>query len=179
LKKALDSVLTMRPSDTPLFNAIGDVAHDMGDNPNGAVRMLLVFSDGISSTPYDADLAQGAYAVQSAKRHGVSIFPVQVVQGVNPYYSAMSLMSIPTVTSSIGYFQALGQDTGGKSYVHPATDSVVPEVLKSIAKQVLPYTYVAGYYPTSTGQNKRHEVQVVLRDKNKGELSGGNRIVVH
>jgi tetratricopeptide (TPR) repeat protein len=172
LKSAMDAVLTMSPSDTPLFSAIGDAARDAGDKPNGAVRMLVVFSDGLSSSPGSMDLARADFASRTALRYGVSILPVLVDQPLSQFYSTLAPLSVAR-------FQELARQTGGRASIHTATDSVMPEVLKTIAKQVLPYTYAAGYYPSSNDQNKRHEVQVVLRNKSKGDLTGGSRIVIH
>ena len=80
---------------------------------------------------------------------------------------------------SIGVFRGLGPATGGRAYLHTATDSVLPNVLKLLAKEVLPYAYVAGYYPSPAEKAKRHDVQVVLLNKEKGELNGGSRVVLH
>jgi hypothetical protein len=46
------------------------------------------------------------------------------------------------------------------------------------AKDVLQYTYVAGYYPEPSDKETRHEVEVILLNKDKGQLSGGKRVVV-
>ena len=73
----------------------------------------------------------------------------------------------------------MGPMTGGRDFLTPWADSVLPYLLKFLAKDVLQYPYVAGYYPDSSDKGTRHEVQVVLLKANKGRLSGGTRIVVH
>jgi hypothetical protein len=55
---------------------------------------------------------------------------------------------------------------------------VLPTILKSLAEHVR-YDYVAGFYPSSSGGGKRHRVEVVLRSKNRGEMVGGSRALVH
>ncbi len=60
------------------------------------------------------------------------------------------LAHVLNAAESVGVFQALGPGTGGKTYLHTATDSMLPNILKSLAKEVLPYTYVAGYYPSTS-----------------------------
>ena len=177
LRRAMDAVLTLRPSDmsdTPLFSGIGDTARDAAGRTQPAIRLLVVFSDGMSMTPGGADLARTEYARQEARLHGISIYPVIVEQ----HHDGMTIAYSPP-SEVIGAFQALGPATGGKSFISTATDSVLPNILKSLAREVLPYTYAAGYYPAASDKGKRHEAQVVLLNKNKGELTGGNRTVVH
>jgi tetratricopeptide (TPR) repeat protein len=170
LKKAMDAVLTLRPSNTPLFTSIAETVRDMAESGRAAIRMLAIFSDGMSVSVGGADLDRVEYARQEALRHGVILYPVQVVQpGSGMYVSP----------ASIGGFEGLGRTTGGRSFIATATGSVLPNILKSLAKQVLPYTYVAGYYPGTTDSGKRHEAQVMLKNKNKGDLKGGSRTVVH
>jgi VWFA-related protein len=170
LNKAMDAVLTMRASDTPLFTSIAETVREMGKSSRAAIRQLVIFSDGQSFTPGGADMTRVDYARDQAIRHGIAIYPVQVVQ---------PLLGMYFDPASAGAFDGLGRATGGRSFIAPATNSVLPNILKSLAKQVLPYTYVAGYYPNTTDAGKRHQAEVKLKTKNKGDLKGGIRTIVH
>jgi hypothetical protein len=86
---------------------------------------------------------------------------------------------VDTVGPSLRSFEGLGAATAGRAFLGMKPATALHEVLKLLADDVLPNTYVTGYSPPSPGRNKPHEVQVVLRDRNKGELTGGSRIVVH
>jgi hypothetical protein len=83
------------------------------------------------------------------------------------------------VGPSIQHFGYLGAATGGQPFGGIDTAGVVPQVLKTLAKQVLQYTHVAGYYPEGSDRPKPHEAQVILLNKNVGQLTGGSRIMVH
>jgi hypothetical protein len=172
LNTAMDAVLTLRDSNTPLFASIADTVRDVAALGRQAARLLVVFSDGMSMTPNNADLALVETARQEALRHGVSIYPVLVQQPMMQQYATLSS------AHSMGAFEQLGPATGGRAFIHTASASVVPNILRSLAKEVLPFLYVAGYYPDSTGKNKRREAKVLLRNPDRGTISGGARIVV-
>jgi hypothetical protein len=76
-------------------------------------------------------------------------------------------------------FESLGPQTGGRAFRgRLSLDDTFPELLKWIATGIRS-AYVAGYYPSTTGGIERHKVQVVLSSKDRGQLTGGSRTVVH
>jgi len=79
---------------------------------------------------------------------------------------------------SIGSFMTLASATGGEAFDAVGTKDVLPAILKSLAEHVR-YDYVAGFYTSSSGGRKRHKVEVILRSKNRGEIVGGFRALVH
>jgi hypothetical protein len=79
---------------------------------------------------------------------------------------------------SIGSFMTLASATGGEAFDAVGTKDVLPTILKSVANHVR-YDYVAGFYPASSGGRKRHKIEVILRSKNRGEIVGGSRALVH
>ncbi len=77
-------------------------------------------------------------------------------------------------------FAAIGDATGGRSF-DPITvnNMMIRKILRAIVKQVQDQ-YVAGYYPASSGAEKRpHPVKVILRNPNRGKIYGGERVVSH
>ena len=126
--------------------------------------MVVIFSDGV---PSGTDAEEQPAALRAAREHGVALYPVTLV--------APGLGG----GQSNPRFAELGPMTGGRDFLTPAADSVLPYLLKFLAKDVLQYTYVAGYYPDSSDKGTRHEAEVVLLKANEGRLNGGKRIVVH
>jgi hypothetical protein len=83
-----------------------------------------------------------------------------------------------TMLRTVGDFTNLGSSTGGRKFESLKGTNLLPGVLKSIAEEIA-NDYVVGFVPTSSGEPKRHKIQVVLRDKNRGKITGGERTLVH
>ncbi len=185
LQKAMDAVQNVPVRNTRLFGAIRDVVRDAVEGRSGVIRMIVVFSDGVSAgqgfcgpnfCDLDDELVYGA-AAESAREHGVSIYPVVLA---NFYYAnASPKFLMLNVEPSIQHYVALAEKTGGRSFLRNQTDSVIPTILKTLAKEVLANTYVAGYYTKTSEKPKEHEAKVLLRNQGIGQLTGGSRIVVH
>jgi VWFA-related protein len=163
LRKAMQAVLAVPRGGTRLYGAIHDTVDNAAEGRPGAIRMVVIFSDGDAS---GTDYLEAPAALRAARERGVALYPIALTGGL--YGGALG----PT-------FAELGPKTGGQGFLRPAADAVLPNVLKFLAKDVLQYTYVAGYYPDSSDKGTPHEAQVVLLKANKGRLSGGTRIVVH
>ena len=81
---------------------------------------------------------------------------------------------------SIAHFLKLADATGGKTFTFAGnTDSVMISILQSLGRDVLQRDYLVGYYPASADKEKSREVQVLLRDKAKGIIVGGTRLLLH
>jgi len=76
-------------------------------------------------------------------------------------------------------FAAIGPMTGGRSFDPPQVNSlIIRSIFQSLVEQVQA-EYVAGYSPAAQGENKQpRQVRVELRDKSKGKVYGGSRLVV-
>jgi tetratricopeptide (TPR) repeat protein len=157
LNKAMQAVLAMPHQGTRLYRAIRETVLDAAEGRPGAIRMVVIFSDGGSSPVDDPP----ELALRAAQEHGVALYPIAVGSGGGPR------------------FAKLGPETGGQGFLRPASDFVIPYLLKFLAKDVIQYTYVAGYSPDSSDKGTPHEAQVVLLNESIGQLSGGKRIVVH
>ena len=178
LKKAMDAVLTVPSSNTRLFGAIANAAQEAADGRSGVARKMLIFSDGVSNSADQSDMKLRSDAASTARRLGVPLYPV-LLDTPDAVESPRSGYVVDSVGPSLRSFAGLGAATAGRAFLHIKPATALHEVLKFLSDDVLPNTYVAGYYPASPGQDKPHEVQVVLRDRSKGELTGGSRIVVH
>jgi VWFA-related protein len=191
LKEAMDAVMTIRPGTTPLFGAIAETVRQSTARP-GAIRLLIVFSDGESTARGDTGLVD--QAIRAAQECGVAIYPVVLLRsavGTSTFSAAVSgsgsratgspgTMRPPALANSesVEDFSRLAKETGGEGFVTPARNDVVGDILKSLSRHVQ-FDYVAGYYPASSGAKKRHDVEVVLKTKERGTILGGKRIVVH
>jgi VWFA-related protein len=166
LKKAMDMVAAIPKGDTPLFGSIADTVRDAAATGANVVRMLVVFSDGESSTLGDDNRA--GEATRIAGESGTELFPVMLNK------SSFSM----DAANSIHDFMGLASATGGKEFQGMMGADVLPTVLQSVAGEIRS-AYIAGFYVPVSGQPKRHQIEVVLRAKDQGRLSGGSRVLVH
>jgi len=179
LKKAADSVRTITPLNTPLFGAIADTARDFGSGGGTAIRMMAILSDGESYWP--GDLERTEEAVRAARESGISLYPVMLAKSAvtETRLGVTAPVAVhPARVESASDFTGLASATGGRSLSELMNTDVLPSVLRSIATQIRG-SYVAGYYPPSSPTPKPHNVEVVLRPKNRGRIYGGIRTVVH
>jgi hypothetical protein len=129
--------------------------------------MLVVFSDGESAWPGDDARADEAEHV--ARETGTTIFPVMLdKQGGTPMGAA----------ESVHDFLGLAPATGGREFKAFMGIDVLPSILKAVAGEVRS-GYIAGFYVPASGGKKRHQIEVVLRAKDRGRLYGGSRTIVY
>lgn len=166
LKKAMDLVAGIPKSDTPLFGSIADTVRDAATTGANVIRMLVIFSDGESASFGDDNRA--GEAIRVAGESGTMLFPVMLSK------SSLSMDAV----NSIHDFMGLASATGGKEFQGLMGADVLPTVLKSVAGEIRA-EYIAGFYVPVTGQQKRHQIQVVVRSKDQGKLYGGSRILIH
>jgi VWFA-related protein len=187
LKKAMDSALFAHPSGTFLLEQIGLALSDVASSPGPAVRLLVVISDGQGDGATTSNAArQERYAatVQVAQNAGVSLYPVLLREPFGLQASARGATAAPSSSESqmtlrtVGDFTNLASATGGSKFEVLSGTGLLPGILKSIAGEIR-NDYVAGFQPASSGQPKRRKIEVVLRDKNRGKLAGGERTLVH
>ena len=164
LKKAMDMVAGIPKADTPLFGSIADTVRDAAATGANVVRMLVVFSDGESSSFGDDNRADEAARV--ATESGTALFPVMLNK------SSVSMAA----ADSIHDFMSLASATGGKEFQGMMGSDVLPAVLQSVADEIRS-DYIAGFYVPASGEQKRHQIEVVLRSKEQGRLYGGTRVL--
>jgi VWFA-related protein len=173
LAKAMDAVGVVVTGGTPLFEYIAETVREAASSGGNATRMIVVFSDGESTKPGDA--VRSEEAVRAALDLGVAIYPVllpHLGEGIQDADWALRM------AESRHAYLNLAAATGGQKFEAIATRDVLPAILKAIAAEVR-YDYVAGFYPASSGAAKRHKIEVVLRSRERGQLVGGTRNLVH
>jgi hypothetical protein len=74
----------------------------------------------------------------------------------------------------------MAEPTGGRSFEFPgeAPGGLLNQILNRISS-VIRRDYIVGYSPALVGSGKPHKVQVFLKDKNRGQIVGGVRYVLH
>ena len=190
LKKAMDSGLFVHPLGTYLLDHIRELADDAAKSGR-AVRMLVALSDGESDTGSSLSQAakrdQSDAAVRAAQGANMALYPVLLKQpfgsqassgGSDSFARGGGSGSSFDALRSIGDFTNLSSATGGDNFDALSGTNFLPSLIKSIAK-LSADDYVVGFELHSSGAEKRHKVEVVLRDKNRGKVVGGTRILVH
>lgn len=198
LKKALDAAVFPHAPTTFLFDHIKTVVLDTATT-GAAIRMLVILSraqPGAAGGSESAEKDLFAPTVRTAQGAGVTVYSVLLrspfgLQASDsntaisasarggPTPNTMTLASPnQSMLRSVGDFKNLGSATGGDSLEALSNTNFLPGILKSISK-LIQDDYVAGFNPPSTGGTKRHKVEVVLRDKNRGKIVGGSINVVH
>jgi VWFA-related protein len=164
LKEALNGVLAVPSGGTPLFQSIGEAARQAASTGANAVRLLVVISDGLADVFGDAGRVQ--HATQAAVANGIAIYPVVL--------SVAGLEHFPG-RHSVPEFVKLAAATGGQSFGETVSEDLLARVLRGIAQQ-LRYDYVAGYYRSSPGDDRKHDVEVRWRSAPRGQIVGGRRV---
>jgi VWFA-related protein len=217
LKAALGAAYGYAHGGTRLYEAIMQTARDAASSGTNATRLMLVLSDGLSTTKRRPD-----DAVQVANVFGIPLYPVvlghdRVVKQANrgetqlgggpplrggtwgnrPPPGAAQRGRLPggmpaeqrreereararDLELRMAEFAATGTETGGRSFDPKiVNNAMIREIFESLVKQINA-EYVVGYYPPSPGDNRRaHQIQVTLRDKNRGKIYGGSRMAVY
>jgi len=204
LKQALSGVYDFTHSGTRLYEAIMQTARDAAGASTNASRVMLVFSDGFSTTKTRPEAV-----VSVAKAYGIPLYPVVLGhdrimkqaagarERIPPSHEARGrsstwgsqLPSDPRALerqaaardkeTEMAEFAGIGAPTGGRSFDPPmVNNAMIRKILQALVAQIRA-EYVAGYYPAAPGDNKQpHRVQAMLLDKGKGRLYGGARVVL-
>jgi VWFA-related protein len=206
LRKAMDSPLYVHPLSTFLMDHIGQVELDAASSPGPAVRILVVFSSGLSDDGSSTDThEQQRYqrTLEIAQQTGVTVYPVILMEEVGPQAgsqgaitmtrppSTRTMMIVSGVEKEIGLSDSassrqrtignltnLSSATGGKKIELLSDGNVMPAALKWIAEQIR-NEYVAGYEPLPSGEKKKHKAEVVMRNKDRGRINGGARTLLY
>jgi VWFA-related protein len=182
LEAAMDAVLKEEAGNTPLFLVICETARQAAASGGDAVRMMVIFSDGLANSP---DLGHYEAAVGAAQELGIALYPVMLGTEDRNVPLAPTAVPIPVPRpsdySSLARkrFLSLAEHTGGRRFEFFGSKNVLATVLRDIAEHIR-YDYVVGFYPSaSDGTGKQHTVEVSLRSKDKGQIIGGKRVVEH
>ncbi len=165
LKRAMDLLSSIPQHSTPLFGSIADMMRDASATGANVIRMALIFSDGESEWPGDENRVDEV--VRAAAESGTSLFPVTLTK-----------MGAGGSGESVRDFVGLASATGGKEFQRLMGVDVLPSILKGLGQEIRA-GYVAGFYLSAGGRQKRHHIEVLLHSKDAGKLYGGSRTIVY
>ena len=165
LERGIELLSRFPERETRLYEGIVYAALHAARQGGSVSRKMVVFSDGFDSTAFKADRA-----VKAANALGIPIYPAILSQIARTGGGFLSQ----------GELADLGRRTGGKAYFPSVLTSLeIRRILTALAK-LTRTEYVVGYYPQGIDEEVTgHRVEVRLKDKNVGNLSGGRRLVLH
>ncbi len=191
LQWALDQAYESEAGGSRVYEAIIQTARDASQQGGNVSRMMVVFSDGLSTTKLSPDVV-----VHAARAFGIPIYPVvlghdRVMRRAQRRTPALGPSRRPAGPrgggsgsrereSRMRVFADIGRRTGGRSYDLDVINSkVIRRILGSLS-ELAETEYVVGYYPREVDDElTAHEVRVNLVSEEIGRLYGGHRLVVH
>lgn len=197
LAKAMETAFLVHPLTTALMDQISSVMVDAGSTEGAAVRLVVVFSSGQTDQgSFSADDQQKLYqrTVDIAQRANINLYPAVLIpklatQDATPGNAPLTKKgSGPQVTSSemsaitalrvAGNFANLGPTTGGKRIEILSAGNMLPTVLKALADEMRT-EYVAGFEVSPSSQRKKHKIEVVIKNKDRGKVTTGGLNLVY
>jgi hypothetical protein len=160
--------------------AIIDTLKDCATSPEKALRVLIVFTEGLNfgvTTTTLEDVTSQAIAL------GIPVYPIvldfEQYRG-HPYVLVMTANGAESGEATLMVrFGGIGESTGGRAFFPSQLDAdLVVEVLNAIRNEGLS-RYVLGFQPPSSGQQRTHRLEVKLKSKSSGKLMGGKRTAVY
>ena len=201
LQSALEMAFDSADGHTRVFEAIMQTLRDAANRGPNASRMLVVFSDGMSTTNLSADLP-----IRSALAFGIPIYPIVLGhkeltqigsghQALDSFYQRQNNREAWDQTDnraespetrlrdrelSQKVFADIGVRTGGQSFDFKHPNSKATRALMQSLANVAQSEYVVGYYPRQAGEERTaRQVEVRLKTSSIGKLYGGRRVVIH
>ena len=196
LNRAIELAYESEAGGSRIYEAIIQTARDASSRGGNVSRMMLVFSDGFSTTKLDPDVV-----VQVANAYAIPLYPVilghdrirdklnragsrRSNRGIGPSrrpggaLGGQSALRQQELRQAI--FAEIGPKTGGQSFDPMVLNNlVIRKILRSLA-DLAATEYIVGYYPNSVDEElSPHQVQVRLADEKVGTLFGGQRTIVH
>ncbi len=191
LQWALDQAYESETGGSRVYEAIIQTARDASQRGGNVSRMMVVFSDGLSTTKLNPEVV-----VHTARAFGIPLYPVvlgheRLVRRSQRRVPRLGPSRYPagprggqsnsrSQESRMQLFADIGPKTGGRSYDLTVLNSkVIGKILGSLS-QLAETEYVVGYYPRVVDEElTAHEVRVSLVSEEIGKLYGGHRLVVH
>ncbi len=193
LQWALNQAHASEAGGSRVYEAIIQTAKHATDRGGNVSRMMIVFSDGFSTTKIDPEVA-----VRAAWAFGIPLYPVvlghdRVVRrsqrGRSVNVLGPSRNPVPALNrgsssrdqeNRMRIFADIGPKTGGRSYdLEVINSKVIRHILGSLS-ELAATEYVLGYYPKVVDEALTpHAVQASLTSQEYGTLYGGHRFVMH
>lgn len=209
VQHALELAYAAEGGQTRVYESVFETARDAANRGGNASKMLVVFSDGFSTSDFKSELT-----VRAANAFGIPIYPVvlghqRIIDGARRQGGGQARG--PAGKSNIGRrtgrqapihrpsrrpgksstrvsqrelrqqeFADIGPKTGGRSFdLRHPTSEAIRSIFDSLAT-LARTEYVVGYYPTSIGgEPTRRQAQVRLKNSKVGKLYGGRRVFIH
>jgi hypothetical protein len=162
-----------------LFESVIGTLKDAAAAPENAMRLLVVFSEG-----YEGTTTKPEDAADHATALGIPVFPVVLdwdlylpgnPRALNDTGAGTGLRPVHPPVDSFG---SLGELTGGtSSYPSHITAEVIGGIIESVRNQGLTQ-YAVGFAP-GTGKPKEHRLEIRLKSKSIGKVSGGQRKTIY
>jgi VWFA-related protein len=174
-----------------IYEAILAVARDVASDAPRATQMIVPFSDGFSTTstrPEDI--------TSTLRELGIAVFPV--VLGHTYLIEQMSTaeynMTTPGLASVRGQeglfaihakelqmqeFAALGEQTGGRSFDPRTVNLTMIRAILGAVVAAMRSEFVVGYLPEPSSPRSKRKLEIQLRSKKIGKLTGGTRTIVY
>jgi VWFA-related protein len=174
-----------------IFESVLATARDASASPGPATRLLLVFTDAQpTTTTHPGDILPALQAI------GIPVYPVvlghrEIIEEMrevreNGFNSRGELTQgartrlyrLEDRERRMRELALLGEMTGGRSFDPPTvTLDIVRTILATMTATVVS-EYVVGFSPErSASAPKPHKIEVKLRSKDTGALTGGKRTV--
>ena len=184
LQRALDNAYASEAGGSRVYEAIMQTARDAANRGGHVSRMMIVFSDGFSTTSLDPKLA-----ARSASALGIPVYPVVLGHeriarqmaggGRNSVWPQQAPNRRPNPRANLrganaraqerrmAAFADIGPLTGGRSYdLEVINNKVIRQILSSLST-IAETEYVVGYYPRSVDEElTAHQVEVRWRAMN-------------
>jgi hypothetical protein len=151
----------------PMEAAIGTL-NDVAAAAGKVARVLVIFSEGIgATTTVPPDVGEHALDL------GIPIYPV--VTNFQRHIQA----NYPRNLFRMQQFASLGTMTGGYSVEYPEIDAAsLRKILDGVRNDGLSQ-YLVGFAPSSSASPKEHTLEIKLKSKSSGALTGGRRRAIY
>jgi len=175
---------------TWIYAAVAEAAREAAATAGNATRHLIVFSDGLDTTTSQPDDVAGSIRDLAIAVHPVILGHRRLLDQIAAEHEKMMGRSTPEASTytldrlearerDVRKFVQLADLTGGHAYDPPEiTLQVMQRVLGGVVG-VIRTEYAVGFAPESGAAPRQHKLEVRLRDKDLGRVTGGVRVVVH
>ena len=171
---------------TWIYESVIAAAQDAAKGASSVSRLMLIFSDGLSTTASQAEDAAplcqelGIPVYTVALGHAKVLASMQRASGGKRPSASTGAARAGAKESKVEDYLKLAPLTGALAFDMPEINlDLMQKLLDGVVGEIRT-EYIVGYVPeTSDGPPRKHKVEVRLIDKSLGQLVGGTRTVVH
>jgi VWFA-related protein len=171
LEAGVEEIVRFAPGLTRLYEAIVDTVGELTREKAQATRAMVIFSDSM------APPTQQPEAIRLARENDISLYPVVLARNPKDLFARDGRLN--PYEKTIRTFVEIARPTGGREFRPKwSQKSVLPLILDEMMLQAAA-EYVVGYYAPEGGEKKARRVEVRLRSPQRGEVRGGERVLVN